>query len=34
VAERKKVTHVAKLVAEADVPAITGYLREAYESSL
>jgi hypothetical protein len=34
VADRKKVTHVAKLAGEADVDAIRAYLREAYDSSV
>jgi hypothetical protein len=34
VADRKKVTHVAKLVAEEEVHAIEAYLREAYDTSV
>jgi rubredoxin len=34
VADRKRVTHVAKLLAEKDVEAIKAYLKEAYDSSL
>ena len=34
VADRKKVTHVAKLASPSDVEAITAYLAEAYEASL
>jgi hypothetical protein len=30
----KKVTHVAKLISEADFAAVRGYLKEAYECSL
>jgi Domain of unknown function (DUF5655) len=32
--DRKKVTHVAKLLAEKDVAAVTAYIKEAYDSSL
>lgn len=34
VADRKKVTHVAKLQSESDVDAIKAYIKEAYDVSL
>lgn len=34
VADRKRVTHVAKLMADTEVAAVGPYLAEAYESSL
>ncbi|MCW5790447.1 MAG: hypothetical protein KIT72_08500 [Polyangiaceae bacterium] len=34
VADRKKVTHVAKLQSESDVDAMKAYIKEAYDSSL